>query len=238
MNTKMKRFLLAVICTALCACAGPEIKIDLPSGPDEPVKTIYLANHDGHAGISIRRNDIPDAIWPEKSDFPDAEFLEVGWGDRDYYQMQNHHWTVAVKAALLPTASVLHIAGFNEPVPAYFPYSEIIEIQLTEPGFERLSHFIATSYARDSAGNNVPLGAGLYDNSRFYLSRETYHIFNTCNVWVARALRTAGCPITPAAAITTNNLMSRARTFGKVIQPKPGNPDSTTPRRTTAPGEN
>jgi len=229
MSTAMKRLLVAVICTALSACAGPEIKTDLPTGPDEPARTIYLVNHHGHAGISIRRSDIPDAIWPEKRDFPDVKFLEVGWGDRDYYQMQNHHWTVAVKAALLPTASVLHIAGFNEPVSAYFPYSEIIEIQLTEPGFERLCHYMATSYARDTAGNSVPLGTGLYDNSRFYLSRETYHIFNTCNVWVARALRTAGCPVTPAFTITSNSLMSSVRSCGKVIQPKSTGPAPITP---------
>lgn len=225
MNTKMKHFLLVVACAALSACAGSEIKIGLPSGPDEPTKTIYLANHGGHAGIIIRRDDIPDTVWPENKDFPDAEFLEVGWGDNDYYQMTDPHWTIAIKAALLPTSSVLHIVGFNGSILAYFPYSEIIVIQLTEPGFERLCRYIATSYAKDTAGNSLPLGAGHYDTSQFYLSSETYHIFKTCNVWTAKALRTAGCQVTPAVTITADTLMSRVRTCGKVIQPKPNSPD-------------
>jgi uncharacterized protein (TIGR02117 family) len=229
MNKKMKCFLLVVICTALCACAGPEIKSDLPSGPDEPAKTIYLANHDGHAGIIIRRDDIPNAVWPENRDFPDAEFLEVGWGDRDYYQMPDPHWTIAIKAALLPTSSVLHIVGFSGSISAYFPYSEIIEIQLTEPGLERLCRYIATSYAKDKAGNSIPLGTGLYEAGQFYLSNETYHIFKTCNVWTAKALRTAGCPVTPAFTITADNLMSKIRACGKIIQPKPTGPDPVTP---------
>jgi uncharacterized protein (TIGR02117 family) len=229
MNTKMNRFLLVIICTVLSACAGPEIRSDLPSGPDEQAKTIYLANHGGHAGVSIRRDDISDAVWPEKKDFPDAEFLEVGWGDRDYYQMLDPHWTIAIKAALLPTPSVLHIIGFSGSISAYFPYSEIIEIQLTEPGFERLCRYIATSYAKDTAGNSIPLGASLHDTSQFYLSSETYHIFKTCNVWAARALRAAGCPVTPAVTITADNLMSRARTCGKVIQPKPTGINPVTP---------
>jgi uncharacterized protein (TIGR02117 family) len=229
MNTNMKRFLLVVICTTLCACAGPEIKSDLPSGTDEATKTIYLANHDGHVGISIRRDDIPDTIWPENKDFPDAEFLEVGWGDSDYYQMTDPHWTIAIKAALLPTSSVLHIVGFSGPISAYFPYSEIIEIQLTEPGFERLCRYIATSYAKDTAGNSIPLGIGTYDTSQFYLSNETYHIFKTCNVWTAKALRIAGYPVTPALTITADSLMSRVRTCGKIIQPKPTGPDPITP---------
>jgi uncharacterized protein (TIGR02117 family) len=224
-----KRFLVAVICTILSACAGPAIKTDLPSGPDEPVKTIYLANHDGHAGIIIRRNDIPDAVWPENRDFPDAEFLEVGWGDRDYYQMLDPHWTIAIKAALLPTSSVLHIAGFSGSIPVYFPYSEIIEIQLTEPGFEQLCRYIATSYAKDTAGNSIPLGSGLYNTGQFYLSSETYHIFKTCNVWTAKALRTAGCPVTPAFTITTDNLMSKMLACGKIIQPKSTDSDPVTP---------
>jgi len=126
-----------------------------------------------------------------------------------------------LKAALLPTASVLHIAGFNGPVPAYFPYSEIIGIELSPAGFERLSRTIAASFARDGAGNTRSLGSGLYGNSRFYLSREIYHLFNTCNVWVARALRTAGLPITPARAITVESLMSQVRKSGVVVQSEP-----------------
>jgi hypothetical protein len=64
----------------------------------------------------------------------------------------------------------------------------------------------------------MSLGPGLYGNSRFYLSRETYHLFNTCNVWTARALRAAGLPITPARAISVESLMSQARKFGAVVQ--------------------
>jgi uncharacterized protein (TIGR02117 family) len=227
----MKRFLLVVTCIANSACAGPEIKSDLPSEPEEPGKTIYLASHGWHAGIVIRHDDIPDTVWSEKRDFPDAEFLEVGWGDRDFYQTPDPHWAITLKAALLPTSSVLHIVGFNGSISAYFPYSEIIEIQLTESGFERLCRYIAASYAKDPAGNSVPLGTGLYGTSRFYQSSETYHLFKTCNVWTARALRTAGCPVTPAGTITVDNLMSRVRTFGKVIQPKPTRPDPSTESR-------
>jgi len=221
----MKRFLSVLICIAYSACAGPEIIGDLPSGSDEPARTIYLASHGWHAGIVIRRDDIPNAVWPENRDFPDAEFLEVGWGDSDFYQTPDPHLGITIKAALVPTSSVLHIVGFSGSISAYFPDSEIIEIKLTESGFERLCRYIAASYAKDPAGNSVPLGAGLYGSSRFYLSGETYHLFKTCNVWTARALRSAGCPVTPAGTITVDNLMSRVRTFGKVIQPKPTRPD-------------
>jgi hypothetical protein len=63
-------------------------------------------------------------------------------------------------------------------VPAYFPDSEIIEIKLSFPGFEKLCRYIADSYAKDEAGHALPLGAVLYGKNRFYLSRETYHVQN------------------------------------------------------------
>jgi uncharacterized protein (TIGR02117 family) len=208
---------LAVSCSA---CAAPVMDAPAP-GESEPQKTIYLVSHGWHAGIVLRRTDIPDSAWPVSGDFPDAQYLEVGWGDMDYYQTPDPHMGLIIKAALLPTASVLHIVAFNGPVSAYFPYSEIIRIELSSAGFEHLSRTIAASFALDEAGNARALGPGLYGNSRFYLSRETYHLFNTCNVWTARVLRAAGLPISPTRSISVEGLMSQARRFGVVVQSGP-----------------
>jgi hypothetical protein len=66
----------------------------------------------------------------------------------------------------------------------------------------------------------APLGSGLYGDSRFYPARETFHLFNTCNVWTARALRSAGLPVRDA--ITTEGLMAQVRRLGRVVQAAPG----------------
>ncbi len=216
----MIRIWLLFLAFSYSTCAAP-VKEALAPSESEPHKTIYLVNHGWHAGIVLRRADIPDNIWPKLENFPDQEYLEVGWGDMDFYQIPDPHLGHILKAALLPTASVLHIVGFNGHVPAYFPYSEIIRIELSSAGFERLSRTIASSFALDKAGNTTSPSPGRYGNSRFYLSRETYHLFNTCNVWTARALRTAGLPITPATANSVGNLMSQARKFGVVVQSEP-----------------
>ncbi len=205
------------------ACAGSGERAACLPGPNESAKIVYLVSHGWHAGIVVKRSDIPDAVWPE---LPMSKFLEVGWGDRDYYQTPDPHWGITLKAALLPTESVLHIVAFDGSVLAYFPHSEIIEIQLSEPGFERLSRHISASFAKGAAGKNIPLGPGLYGVSQMYLSTETYHLFNTCNVWTARAIKEAGCPITPALTITVDSLMSRARSFGRLIQSISTMPDS------------
>ena len=214
------RIWILFLAASCSACAAPVRDAPAPS-ESEPHKTIYLVSHGWHAGIVLQRAEIPESIWPAPVDFPYAQYLEVGWGDMDYYQTADPHMGLILKAALLPTASVLHIVGFNGSVPAYFPYSEIIRIELSSAGFEHLSRTIAASFATDEAGNTTSLGPGLYGNSRFYLSRETYHLFNTCNVWTARALRAAGLPITPATATRVENLMSQARKFGVVVQAGP-----------------
>lgn len=210
--------LLAVATAVGGACPPPESKADR----DAVRKTIYLVSHGWHAGIVVPRAEIPDGTWPEHEDFPDSAFLEVGWGDRDYYQSRDPGLGATIGAALLPTSSVLHVVGFNGPPEAYFPRSEVIRIDVSEPGFDLLSRHISESYARDGSGGRAPpLGRGLYGDSLFYAAHETYQLFNTSNVWSARALRAAGCPIEPPFSITVDGLMESARTFGTVVQAPP-----------------
>ena len=132
-------------------------------------KTIYLVNHGWHVGIVLQRSDIPDKLWPETKGFSNTRYLEVGWGDKDYYQTPNPHLGIAIKAILWPTASVLHIVGFNERVTSYFALSEIIQIHLSDDGFKRLVDYIATSHQRNLGGISKPIAKGLYGNSQFYL---------------------------------------------------------------------
>ncbi len=202
----------------LCgACTGPVKELDPPAA-NEPTLSVYLVSHGWHTGIVFRRADIPRAIWPEADDFPGAEYLEVGWGDRDYYQAREPGPWLTLKAALWPTPSVLHIVGFSDSVENFFPASDIIRVDLPARGFERLSGYLHDSYARDAAGQTLRLGPSLYGDGRFYLSREKFHLFNTCNVWTARGLRAAGLPVTPFLSITTEQVLSQVQKFGTRLQ--------------------
>jgi len=218
------RLLMPIFVAFICsACAASDKRL-FPPIDNVATKTIYLLSHDWHAGIVLRRADMPNGIWPKDADFPSAEFIEVGWGDKQYYQTPDPHAGITLKAALWPTPSVLHLVGFSGAVTAYFPVSEIIEFKLSEPGFEQLLRYISASFARDDTGRLRPLGPGLYGDSRFYLSRETYHLFNTCNVWTAKALSAAGVPIATPLSITVEQLMTEVQPFGEVIQSKPVTP--------------
>ena len=205
-------FLLPV----MVGCTGPQITtggFGKTSG-----KTIYLVAHDWHAGIAVQGGDIPKSVWPQHLAFPDAGYLEVGWGDGDFYQAREIRAGLAVKALFLPTSAVLHVVGFSGSVTAYFPYSDILEFQVSKEDFASLCRFIEKGYAKDKHGRPIPLGPGLYGDSRFYASSQNYHLFRTCNVWSAGALRAAGLPVSSWFAFTVEELMNRAAQYGTLVQ--------------------
>ncbi len=207
--------LLALSALAVVAgCAGP-IQGLYPPRLGEPAASVYVLSHGWHTGIAVRRADVPVGLWPEHRDFEGSEFVEVGWGDRDFYQAPKATSGLALRAALWSRASVLHVVGFSRPVRPAFPESDVVEIRLSTRGLEQLALFIQDAYARDAAGRAIPLGSGHWPLSRFYLAREPYYLWRTCNTWTARALRAAGLPITPLYAITAVNVMYQVRRSGE-----------------------
>ena len=210
--------LLALILLAPGACATA------PTGPaprpDEPAVSIWLVTQDAHTGIAVRRADIPAGLWPESRDFPQADYLEVGWGERNYYMGRDQGFWGTLRVALGSNPSVLHVAGIRGPLPARFPASEIVELALPASGYERLIRHIHDAYDRTGAPVVAPLGPGLYGDSRFYPGRESFSLLRTCNVWTAQGLREGGLPVSDA--ITLEGLMSQVRTMGKSVgQPPP-----------------
>ena len=168
------------------ACLGPVREL-YPSRSDEAFVTVHVVGHGWHTGIVIRRDDIPTEAWPEAGRFPAASFLEVGWGDRAFYESPDAGVRLALKAAVASAASVLHVAGFDRPASESFPSAEIIAIELSPRGMESLSRFVSQAYARDAAGRPIELGPGLYRGSRFYAATGRYSLVNTCNTWIAEA---------------------------------------------------
>ena len=199
------------------ACLGP-LPDRYPPRSGEASVTIYVVGHGWHTGIVVRRDDVPPGAWPESGRLPVARFLEVGWGDRAFYESPDAGVRLALKAALASEASVLHVAGFDRTPAEYFPRAEIIAIELSSRGMESLSRFVSQAYARDAAGEPIELGPGLYPGSRFYAATGRYSLVNTCNSWIAEALRTGGCPITPIWAVTAGNLLFQAGRCGQVMR--------------------
>ena len=208
---------LLVLSVVAAGCAG-SIEGLYPPAPAELVKPIYVINHGWHTGIAVRRADIPEGVWPEHRDIPASEYVEVGWGARDFYIAPEGTLWLALKAVFWPTPGVLHVIWVDGPVQQFFRQREIVEILVSDRGFHQLAVFIGDAYAKDGSGRTIVVGRGQYANSRFYVAREKYFLLKTCNTWTARALRSAGLPITSLYAISAGNVMDQTRTLGKVLE--------------------
>lgn len=195
--------LVALCCGWLWACAATPVA-EFPRAPADA--TVYVVPQGGHTGLAVRRADIPATLVPEKRDFPQADWLEFGWGDRDFYMTPSAGPWITFKAAFLPTQSVVHVAGVRGPLAAAFPGSEIVEIPLSRPALEALVRYVHEAFARDGE-RAEPLGRG------FYPGGQTFHVFRTCNVWTAGALRAAGLPVRDA--LTAEGILAQVRPLSR-----------------------
>jgi uncharacterized protein (TIGR02117 family) len=188
-----------------------------PPAPGEPVKTVWVVGHGWHVGLALRRADVSPLIWPESAALGAVRFIEVGWGDGDFYPAATGTSGLALKAAFFSDSSALHVTGFDQPVVDFFVGSQLVEIELSPRGFDALTRFIHEAYAHAADGKPITVAPAAYGRGAFYLARGRYHLLTNSNTWTARALRAAGCPVTPAWALTAGNVLWQARRFGVVV---------------------
>ncbi len=205
-----RRILLIVVLIYACANHAAEIPV---RGEANRVRTVLIVHDAWHAAIVLRKADIPVDILPELKDFPSAEYLEFSWGDRDYFPSPDAGLGLALKAAFWSSGSILHVVGFNNAVRNAYPSAEIIEIAVTEEGFQRLTKFIADTFSRPNPPAPAEARPGLFSNGRFYAAEGKFSALRTCNTWVAEALSSAGLPVSPGYVITAGNLGNQVRSL-------------------------
>jgi uncharacterized protein (TIGR02117 family) len=153
--------------------------------------TVYIAQEEWHTGIILKVDQLPEKIFPEVSNYAGYNYVDIGWGDRDYYMSNRNTVSLALNALLHPTPSVLLVLPYrNHPRNIYGEHSNVIRLELNEHQFYDLCHFMADSFIRDE--NGYPVST---DVPNFYLSKRKYHLFRTCNTWVAMALKRAGLKV-------------------------------------------
>jgi len=189
------------------SCALADSRIYAPSKCDTP-RTFYVISHGWHTGIAVNKKDLINRVPSLNDDLGDGDYLEVGWGDEQFYQAREITTGLAMRAILLPTATVLHVVDINNEPRYFFPASKIIKLSVPEPGYEKLLTYISDTFLRNSDNNIIKLGTGLYGNSRFYMAKGNFHAFNTCNTWVSKGIASTGFPI-KGNAITADDVMSQ-----------------------------
>ena len=205
------RLLIGIlIWMAACASAPPVVE-KADSGPEEGEIVIFVTGHGWHTGIVVPADAIQLRFPALRSRLGDTPYMEFGWGDRAFYQAGEITAGLAVKAVLWPTESVMHVAAVPADVQAYFPRSEIHPLCLPPSRYAALLDFIAGSFRRDAKGALQPLAKGLYGRSHFFEATGSYTLFNTCNTWTAKGLKSAGFDIVTAFKATASSVMAYLR---------------------------
>ncbi len=203
-------WLLCTIWLASCTVSPPAPPAD--AGPRR--HTVSVISNGWHTAIVAPRSKIvATGLLPEAADSPAALFLEFGWGDREYYTAPKTTLGITLRAALIETPAVMHVAGRTPPSRPgeSSPDFEVVYVALTDFGFWNLVRAIAGDFERPDGGRAKPVLPGLYLDSHFYNARGAFHLFNTCNTWTARMLRTAGVKLSPLGISTADQLVARLR---------------------------
>ncbi len=199
-----------VIAMGLAACAPAAPLPPADSGPR--IHTVLVVSNGWHAAIVMARAEAAaTGLLPEAADFPQAAFLEFGWGDRDFYPAAEPSLGVTLGAALTATPAVMHLAGLARAPAPSLAEPEVVPVALSQDGLRRLIGAIAGTFERPAGGRAQAVSRGLYPDSFFYNARGTFYLFNTCNTWIARMLRAGGVNISPSGIVTADELMARLR---------------------------
>ena len=183
--------------------------------PSAKERDIYLISTGWHTGIVVPVDTLLKRNLPESLDFREIQYLEIGWGDRIFYQSPNPSYSALLNALLKPTSSVIHVYGFNHSIETTFRNSKTVKLTLNETEYTKLLYFIHKSFTRNVNGKPRLEGVGLYgkNNSFFYMANGEFHLFNTCNTWVASAIQSTGIGLDSTGIVTADNLLKTVRYY-------------------------
>jgi uncharacterized protein (TIGR02117 family) len=208
----MKFLFFVALLQLQTACSAPIMQLDSHPAREKD-KRVFVVHNNWHAALVVRKADLSQGLVPEQDQFPEAEYLEISWGDRDYFPATEESVGLALRAALWSRGSVLHVVGFRGAVKDYFTEAEIIELALSRESFRRLSEFVSASFIRADLIMPAQSQPGLVANGRFYPASGRFSILRTCNTWLAEALKSAGLGISPWYVITAGSLARQVRPY-------------------------
>ncbi|MCS7177481.1 MAG: DUF2459 domain-containing protein [Candidatus Kapabacteria bacterium] len=168
----------------------------LPASPTPAATTtIYLVRERWHTGIVIPRHVAIRCI-PEVAHLPPTPWVDLGWGEAEFYQTPGFDLRLALEAIFLWNESVLRIAAVPQELRRYYgPESWLLPLCLDSAAIARLCSFLQHTLVRDSQGQAILTSSQADGWVRFYKAHGTYWGLQTCNTWVAKALAAAGLRI-------------------------------------------
>jgi hypothetical protein len=190
------------------ALAAQPIEERAGADPNAPV-TIYVARRKWHVDIGFAVKDLEPPLRSLAADFPDAQFLFFGFGDRHYLLANNRHFP-SMLAAVWPGPGILLATGLKATPGAAFGAAQVIPLRATLGQARSVQAFLWGSLLKRNGEAGV-YAVGPYPGSLYYGATPRYSGVHTCNTWVAETLEAGGLPVHSAGVIFAGQLWTRVR---------------------------
>lgn len=183
---------------------------------------IFISKSDWHVGIILEVVESSKKGISCLAEFNDYKFVDIGWGDADFYQSsEDFDIYLATKAILLPTPSVVRIQGYTNEITDIIKYRDYtFEIILDSTQYNLLCDFIESSFKKDESNQNIISMEKYSGIIKYYHSTHKYYFANTCNTWVAEALEYSGYEINSSNVITAEELFKELVVTAKLLDQK------------------
>ncbi|MBY0562541.1 MAG: DUF2459 domain-containing protein [Hyphomonadaceae bacterium] len=183
-------------------------------GPGDCVE-LHLYSNGYHSDIGAPAEIFPEAH-PLRRLFPDARSFLIGWGDQRFYYSDGTDLLLGLDAIIPPSPSVLHVAYNAGPASVYLGPNDDLAIGVSREGATRFVAYIDRALVLDETGAAIRTSDGkVIGRSAFLRTRGSFHLFNVCNQWMARALRAAGVDVNARAAWLAGPLIRQVRKSGR-----------------------
>ncbi|WP_321830217.1 TIGR02117 family protein [Thalassovita sp.] len=175
---------------------GNAVTIGLVAGPihNDFLLPLDAETRDQFAVLSL--SDVPIS-------HPQAEWLMVGWGAREFYTTVGDYSEVswsAARRAIFGDQSVLRVDVYG----ALGDPDVVTWLQLSPAQYRALRHGIRQSFG--DRPEVVPLPA--VARGTFFAAEGRFDLLRTCNAWVGAQLRNAGVPFGRWTPIPTSVTLS------------------------------
>lgn len=185
--------------------------------PANDSKTFYVINYSWHTGFILEWDELLAEKIPAAASLKEYQFVDIGWGDEEFYQTPGIDYYLAAKAVLIPTSSAVRIAGYKFDLELIKTMSDyLVEFKVGRKEYLKLLNFIDDSFEKNETEELFLLSESSNGRIKFFASHRYYHLFNTCNTWIAEGLNRAGLNVRTSLVVQSEDLFEEIKTIGNV----------------------
>jgi hypothetical protein len=211
---------VVVVVLTAAACRSPAPP-DAPNAVDSRI--VYVVRRTWHIDIGFTAGDLQSPLAGVRGAFPDAKYLEFGFGDRQYLASR-HRGAGTLASALWPGPGLILMTALELSPQAAFGAEHVYELRVNVRQMSDIQQFIWRSLMHDQ-DSIQPLEPGPYEGSAFYAAVPKYSAVHTCNTWAAEALRAAQLPVRSTGVVFAGQLWSEVHPLAQPQAPSRGKAD-------------